>query len=188
MWRAARRSLRARRPRTRLLIQIARLADYRDSATGSNPPPLDMWASHWNDDPQPFAWTKTVDDIITKVKRGRATLDHLTESATHHERIGGARAAVLRRREVASLPLVKLAHVWSAELHSRSRPSSVACPFHPRQHPRAQDAGSFLSRNSGTAGVGMSCELMAGGSWIIGRWCRSRMSRVGGVRRVVVTR
>jgi PKD repeat protein len=27
-------------------------------------------------------WTKTVDDIITKVKRGRATLDHLTESAT----------------------------------------------------------------------------------------------------------
>jgi hypothetical protein len=29
-------------------------------------------------------WTKTVDDIITKVTRGRATLDHLTDSATHH--------------------------------------------------------------------------------------------------------
>lgn len=45
---------------------------------------IDVWASHWNDNPQPFVWTKTVDDIITKVKRGRATLDHLTESATHH--------------------------------------------------------------------------------------------------------
>jgi transposase len=42
---------------------------------------IDTWASHWNNDPQPFIWTKTVDDIITKVKRGRAAL---TESATHH--------------------------------------------------------------------------------------------------------
>lgn len=45
---------------------------------------IDVWASHWNDDPQPFVWTKTVDDIITKVKRGRATLTALTESATDH--------------------------------------------------------------------------------------------------------
>ncbi len=45
---------------------------------------IELWASHWNNDPQPFAWTKTVDDIITKVKRGRATLDRVTESATHH--------------------------------------------------------------------------------------------------------
>ena len=45
---------------------------------------IDVCASHWNADPQPFAWTKTVDDIITKVKRGRATLDRVTESATHH--------------------------------------------------------------------------------------------------------
>lgn len=45
---------------------------------------IDVWASHWNDDPQPFVWTNTVDDIITKVKRGRATLDRVTESATHH--------------------------------------------------------------------------------------------------------
>jgi len=42
---------------------------------------IDRWASHWNANPQPFIWTKTVDDIITKVKRGRAAL---TESATHH--------------------------------------------------------------------------------------------------------
>jgi len=45
---------------------------------------IDVWASHWNADPQPFVWTKTVDDIITKVKRGRATLDRVTEFATHH--------------------------------------------------------------------------------------------------------
>ncbi len=42
---------------------------------------IDVWASHWNEQPQPFIWTKTVDDIITKVKRGRAAL---TESATDH--------------------------------------------------------------------------------------------------------
>lgn len=42
---------------------------------------IDVWASRWNDNPQPFTWTKTIDDIITKVKRGRAAL---TESATHH--------------------------------------------------------------------------------------------------------
>ncbi len=45
---------------------------------------IDVWGSHWNADPQPIVWTKTVDDIITKVKRGRATLDRVTESATHH--------------------------------------------------------------------------------------------------------
>src|SRR5215217_2451787 len=42
---------------------------------------IDWWASHWNDDPQPFLWTKSTDDILTKVKRSRAVL---TESATHH--------------------------------------------------------------------------------------------------------
>ena len=45
---------------------------------------IDVWASHWNDDPQPFLWTKTANDIIAKVQRGRATLDRVTESATHH--------------------------------------------------------------------------------------------------------
>jgi len=45
---------------------------------------IDIWVSHWNDDPQPFLWTKTAEDIIAKVKRGRAKLDHLTKSATRH--------------------------------------------------------------------------------------------------------
>jgi len=42
---------------------------------------IDTWASHPNDDPQPFVWTKTVDDIITNVKLEQASL---TEPATHH--------------------------------------------------------------------------------------------------------
>lgn len=41
-----------------------------------------MEARHWNDDPQPLNWTRTVDDIITKVKQGQATLDRVTEYAT----------------------------------------------------------------------------------------------------------
>jgi hypothetical protein len=51
--------------------------------TGQLAEAIDVWASHWNGDPQPFVWTKTVEDIITKVGRGRATLDRVTESATH---------------------------------------------------------------------------------------------------------
>lgn len=59
-------------------------------ATGSFPSvpalidAIDTWTEYWNHDPQPFVWTKTADDIITKVKRGRATLDDVTKSATHH--------------------------------------------------------------------------------------------------------
>ena len=45
---------------------------------------IDLWVSHWNDDPKPFVWTKTAKKIITKVKRGRAKLDHLTKNATDH--------------------------------------------------------------------------------------------------------
>ena len=41
---------------------------------------IDVWASHWHDDPKPFVWTKTVDEIITKVKRGRGA-PSLTSSA-----------------------------------------------------------------------------------------------------------
>jgi len=44
----------------------------------------DVWASRWKQGPQPFVWTKTVGDIITRVTRGRASLDRVTESATYH--------------------------------------------------------------------------------------------------------
>jgi transposase len=45
---------------------------------------INEWTSHWNDDPHPFVWTKPAADIITKVQRGRATLTHQINSATHH--------------------------------------------------------------------------------------------------------
>jgi len=45
---------------------------------------IDQWASHWNDDPKPFVWHRTADQIITKVRRGRASLDRVTKCATHH--------------------------------------------------------------------------------------------------------
>jgi len=44
---------------------------------------IETWAEHWNDDPQPFVWTKTAEEIIAKVRRGRATLTKV-KSATHH--------------------------------------------------------------------------------------------------------
>ena len=45
---------------------------------------IDDWSAHWNDNPQPFVWTKTAEEIITKVRRGRAALDNVTKSATDH--------------------------------------------------------------------------------------------------------
>jgi transposase len=45
---------------------------------------IELWVTHWNDDPKPFVWHKTAAEIIAKVKRGRAALDHLTKSKTDH--------------------------------------------------------------------------------------------------------
>jgi len=45
---------------------------------------IDTWVENWNENPSPFVWTKTADEIIEKVRRGRAALDHHTKSATHH--------------------------------------------------------------------------------------------------------
>jgi transposase len=45
---------------------------------------IDCWVSHWNDNPEPFVWTRTADEILDKVARGQATLDRITKSATHH--------------------------------------------------------------------------------------------------------
>jgi transposase len=39
------------------------------------------WAHHWNADPKPFIWHKTAEEIITKVRRGRAALTQ-AKSAT----------------------------------------------------------------------------------------------------------
>jgi transposase len=45
---------------------------------------ITTWAQHWNDDPKPFIWHKAADEIIAKVRRGRAALTHQTKSATRH--------------------------------------------------------------------------------------------------------
>ena len=45
---------------------------------------IDVWASHWNDDPKPFVWHRSAEQIIAKVRRGRATLDRVIKSATDH--------------------------------------------------------------------------------------------------------
>ena len=37
----------------------------------------------WNDDPKPFVWHKPAEEIIAKVRRGRAAL-HQVKSATDH--------------------------------------------------------------------------------------------------------
>lgn len=45
---------------------------------------INAWTDHWNQNPRPFIWHQTAQDIITKVKRGRASLDHSTKNATDH--------------------------------------------------------------------------------------------------------
>lgn len=40
---------------------------------------IDHWSEHWNDNPRPFVWRRTADEIITKVRRGRAALDDVTK-------------------------------------------------------------------------------------------------------------
>jgi transposase len=45
---------------------------------------IQLWVTHWNDDPKPFVWHKTADEIIAKVKRGRAALDRHVNSTTDH--------------------------------------------------------------------------------------------------------
>ena len=44
---------------------------------------IELWAEHWNDDPKPFIWHKPADEIIEKVRRGRAALTQV-KSATGH--------------------------------------------------------------------------------------------------------
>jgi len=45
---------------------------------------IELWAEHWNDDPKPFIWRKTADEIIAKVARGRTALTAQFKSATNH--------------------------------------------------------------------------------------------------------
>ncbi len=44
---------------------------------------IELWVEHWNDDPKPFQWHAAAEDILTKVRRGRAALTQV-KSATEH--------------------------------------------------------------------------------------------------------
>ncbi len=44
---------------------------------------IELWAEHWNDDPKPFVWRKTAEEIIEKVQRRRAAL-HQIHATPHH--------------------------------------------------------------------------------------------------------
>ncbi len=43
---------------------------------------IERWADHWNNDPKPFVWHKSAEEIIRKVRAGRAALTAATKSAT----------------------------------------------------------------------------------------------------------
>lgn len=51
------------------------LADLTDAITS--------WAEHWNENPKPFVWKATAEDIIAKVRRGRDAL-HQVKKQTEH--------------------------------------------------------------------------------------------------------
>jgi transposase len=44
---------------------------------------ITTWAEHWNENPKPFVWKATAEDIIAKVRRGRDTL-HQVKKQTEH--------------------------------------------------------------------------------------------------------
>jgi transposase len=44
---------------------------------------IETWVEHWNDNPKPFVWHKTAQQITEKVRRGRTTL-HQIKTATDH--------------------------------------------------------------------------------------------------------
>jgi transposase len=44
---------------------------------------ITTWAQHWNTNPTPFIWKATAEDIITKVRRGRETLNRINSQTDH---------------------------------------------------------------------------------------------------------
>jgi len=45
---------------------------------------IETWTRHWNHDPKPFVWHQPAQEIITKVRRGRAALNPAVKIATDH--------------------------------------------------------------------------------------------------------
>jgi len=62
---------------------------------------IELWAEHYNDNPTQFTWTKTAEEIIAKVRRGRAAL---TEAKSGDAPLGNGRRAHAdhpRRRQLS---------------------------------------------------------------------------------------
>ena len=64
------------------------LADLTDAIT--------TWAEHWNENPKPFVWKATAEDIIAKVRRGRDAL-HQVKKQTEHQSASSCRRISPRR-------------------------------------------------------------------------------------------
>jgi hypothetical protein len=45
---------------------------------------IETWTERWDENPKPFIWHKTAEEIIARFQRGRAAPDRVTESATDH--------------------------------------------------------------------------------------------------------
>ena len=46
---------------------------------------IDGWAQGWNDDPKPYIWRRTAQEILARVQHGRVTLtEQQAKSATDH--------------------------------------------------------------------------------------------------------
>jgi transposase len=45
------------------------------------------WAEHWNQDPTPFIWKATAEDIIAKVSRGRETIRRVKSPTDHQDSV-----------------------------------------------------------------------------------------------------
>ena len=45
---------------------------------------IELWVDHWNADPHPFIWKKPAEEILARVRRGRAALTTQIKSATNH--------------------------------------------------------------------------------------------------------
>lgn len=43
---------------------------------------ITTWGAHWNDDPQPFIWHASAEEIIEKIQRGCAALNRQINSTT----------------------------------------------------------------------------------------------------------
>ena len=66
----------------------------RELATGFNSvaaliDAIETWVEHWNDDPKPFVWHKSAEEIVANVRRGRAALAEVKSATQDSLRLRG---------------------------------------------------------------------------------------------------